>query len=353
MRTEEENIQRVLVVDDTPENIDVLTGVLKKDYRILVAKSGEMALKIAGTDNPPDIILLDIMMPEMDGYEVCSRLKEDISTRKIPVIFVTARDEVIDEAKGFDLGAVDYITKPFSATIVQARVKSQLALYDQKRELERLVKERTSEIHKTKLEIIRRLGVASEYKDEETGDHVMRMSHYSRIIGEASGMCSEEADLVLHAAPMHDVGKIGIPDCIIRKPGKLNCDEWKMMKTHTVIGAKIIGEHKSDILKAAGTIALTHHEKWDGSGYPRGLERKQIPVYGRIAALADVFDALTSVRPYKDAWSVEDAVEEIKKCSGRHFDPYLVEVFLETLPDILKIKEKYNNGFHFNWTMNQ
>jgi len=333
--------QTVLVVDDIPENIDILRGILSPDYKIKVALNGEKALKIARGPVKPDIILLDIMMPGMDGYQVCRFLKADFSTRNIPVIFITAKDETEDETRGFELGAVDYITKPVSPLVVKARIRTHLALYDQNRELDRKVRQRTRQLEQTRLEIIRRLGRAAEYKDNETGLHVIRMSHYSRLLGLAAGMSEEEADLLLNAAPMHDIGKIGIPDEILSKPGKLDKDERKLMGEHPDFGGNIIGTHTSELLDLARTVALTHHEKWDGTGYPNGLKGEEIPLAGRIVAIADVFDALTTDRPYKKAWSVEQAVTYLKEQSGKHFDPDLVHRFCEIMPEILKIKTIY------------
>jgi len=332
--------QAILVVDDAPENIDVLSGILSGIYKTKAAISGEKALKIAFA-NAPDLILLDVMMPGMDGLEVIRKLKEDPRTKNVPVIFVTARGEVADEALGFELGAVDYITKPVSPPIVLARVQAQLALYDQNRALESKVQQRTAELNETRQEIIKRLGRAAEFKDNETGMHVIRMSHYSRIIAKAIGMDDEEADLLLNASPMHDIGKIGIPDNVLLKPGKLDDDEWNLMRQHPEFGANIIGEHDSGLLKMALIVARTHHEKWNGKGYPNGLAGEEIPLVGRIVAVADVFDALTTERPYKDAWPVEKAVNLIKEEAGEHFDPALVQAFVDSLPEILAIKEKY------------
>jgi putative two-component system response regulator len=191
------------------------------------------------------------------------------------------------------------------------------------------------------LQIIRRLGRASEFKDNETGLHVIRMSHYSRLIGIEAGLKDEEVELLLNAAPMHDVGKIGIPDNILLKPGKLNDEEWNVMRRHPKFGMEIIGEHKTDLLREAGIISMTHHEKWNGKGYPKGLAEEEIPLFGRIVAIADVFDALTSVRPYKKAWTVDDAVNLIKEEGGEHFDPKLIPCFEKALPEILKVKDKY------------
>jgi putative two-component system response regulator len=342
---EKENAMQatILVVDDTPSNITVLMEILRGDYRVLAATNGEQALKIARSDPPPDLILLDVMMPGMSGHEVCERLKAESSTRKIPVIFVTAMNQVEDEMKGFALGAVDYITKPVSPPIVQARVKTHLALYDQNRELERMVRERTAELHHTRLEIIKRLGRAGEFRDNETGMHVVRVAHYCRLLGEAVRMNEEDVDLLFNAAPMHDIGKIGIRDNVLLKPGKLDEDEIKIMRNHVPFGAEIIGEHSDRLLSMAQVIALTHHEKWDGTGYHRGLKGEEIPLVGRITSIADVFDALTSVRPYKKAWPVEDAVTWLQREAGKSFDPELVKKFVAIMPQILAVREKYSD----------
>lgn len=337
----EQSRQTILAVDDAPENLSVLRGILASDYKLKVALNGEKAIQIAFSDPMPDLILLDIMMPDMDGYEVCRRLKADPRTRKIPVVFVTAMGETEDETLGFKLGAVDYITKPVSPPIVHARVKTHLAMHDQKRTLEKMVSQRTVELNSTRLEIIRRLGRAAEFKDNETGMHVIRMSHYARIIAKTIGMGEEEADLLLQASPMHDIGKIGIPDSVLLKPAKLDAEEWAMMQKHPEFGANIIGEHQSELLDMARIVALTHHEKWNGKGYPKGLVGEEIPLVGRIVAIADVFDALTTERPYKKAWRVEDAVNLIKEESGHHFDSALVKAFLDSLPEILKVKDRY------------
>lgn len=319
---------KLLLVDDEPTNLQVLRQILQDDYRLLFAKDGDKALELAERENPA-LILLDVMMPGMTGHEVCARLKAQPATSTIPVIFVTALADVEDEARGFEVGAVDYITKPVSPPIVRARVRTHLSLV------------RVEELHETRLQIVHRLGLASEYKDNETGLHVIRMSHYTYVLARAAGYGEREADDLLNAAPMHDVGKIGIPDAILQKNGKLDDAEWAVMRRHAQIGADIIGEHDSGLLKTARTIALTHHEKWDGSGYPKGLKGEEIPLAGRIVAIADVFDALTSVRPYKPAWPVEEAISLLRRESGRHFDPELVELFIGQMPAILEIKERW------------
>ncbi|MGE5396673.1 MAG: HD domain-containing phosphohydrolase [Chitinophagales bacterium] len=335
-------VHSVLIVDDTPENIDVLRGILGDEYNIKVAINGQMALK-AAEKTLPDIILLDVMMPDMDGYEVCARLKANPITHNIPVIFVTARGDEVDEAKGFEVGAVDYVTKPISSIIVKARLRTQLALKDQNAELERQVTSKTKQIYETQLEIIRRLGIASEYRDYETGMHIERMSQYTYLIAKAYGLGEMQAKLVFEAAPMHDVGKIGIPESILLKPGKLTDEEFAIMKKHCRIGAEIIGEHKVELLKTARIIALQHHEKWNGTGYPEGLSGDDIHLYARIAAVSDVFDALSSKRPYKEAWSSEKTIELIKSESGKHFDPLVVEAFFKCLDDILAVKEVHSD----------
>ncbi|NEX16864.1 MAG: two-component system response regulator [Halochromatium sp.] len=334
--------QTILVVDDAPENLDVLSGILKGEYRVKVANSGERCLQIALTSPPPDLILLDVMMPGLSGWEVCAQLKDEPRTNGIPVIFVTALSEVGDEAKGFELGAVDYITKPVSPPIVLARVATHLNLHNQELHLRGLVQQRTEQLASTRLAVINRLGKAAEFKDNETGLHVIRMSRYSRLIALKAGFSETEAELLLNAAPMHDVGKIGIPDHILRKPGKLDADEWEIMKTHAAMGAEIIGDDDSHLLSWARTIAETHHEKWDGSGYPNGLAGEEIPMIGRIVAIADVFDALTSERPYKAPWPMEKVLGLFTEERGKHFDPFVHDCFMAALPEIDDIRRRFS-----------
>jgi len=331
----------ILVVDDTPENIDLLSAILREEYRVKAATRGEKALQIARSDPKPDLILLDIMMPEMDGYEVIEALKIDPNTTHIPVIFVTALSDEMDEETGLNMGAVDYIIKPVSPALVRARVSAQLALYDQRRELERLVAERTQEIQATRLEVIKRLGRAAEFKDNETGLHVVRMSLYAKILAEAMIDNEEWVETLFQAAPMHDVGKIGIPDSILLKAAPLSEDEWTTMKKHTLHGAKIIGNEGSDLMRMASTIAEHHHEKWDGSGYPHGKSGNEIPLAARIVAVADVFDVLTTERPYKEAWQIEDAIMMIEESAGSHFDPEVVRCFKERQDDILAVLQNH------------
>lgn len=334
---------RILVVDDTPENIAVLAGLLKQEYTVLAALNAQQALHILEAKELPDLILLDVMMPQIDGYQLCKKIKAEPRTSHIPIIFVTAKNQIEDEQMGFDIGAVDYITKPISPPIVKARIKSQLALYNQARHLEDLVQQRTQEINDTRLEIIRRLGRAAEYKDNETGMHVIRMSWFAKFLAQCISQPDEWCELLFNAAPMHDIGKIGIPDHILLKPGRLNEAEWEVMKRHAEYGAEIIGEHQSDILKMAKEVAISHHEKWDGTGYPYGLSGENIPLSARIVAIADVFDALTSERPYKKAWPEEEAIKLLRSESGKHFDPNLIEPFISVLPQIRDIQNSYKD----------
>jgi putative two-component system response regulator len=330
----------ILVVDDIPENISTLAGMLRDNYRVLFATSGADALEIV-RQQQFDLILLDVMMPGMDGYEVCRRLKADIVTREIPVIFVTALTEVQDETRGLELGAVDFLHKPCHAAIVRLRVQLHIERHNRSHSLERLVQERTRELDETRIEIVRRLGRAAEYRDNETGMHVIRMSKSSRLLARAAGVAERQANLLLNAAPMHDIGKIGIPDRVLIKPGPLDPEEWALMKTHPLIGAEIIGDHPSELLQMARIVALTHHEKWDGSGYPHGLAGDGIPLEGRIVTIADVFDALTSERPYKHAWSTVEAVDFMRAQSGSIFDPDLLNLFLDLIPQVEDIRRRY------------
>jgi len=333
----------ILVVDDVPENIDILAGLLSEEYRVTFATNGSDALAAALMQPQPGLVMLDVMMPGMDGYEVCRRLKADLRTREIPVVFLTAQSDASDEEFGLSLGAVDYLHKPCHPAIVRQRVRIHLELHSQNLALEQRVRERTQELEETRVEIVRRLGRAGEYRDNETGFHVARMSEYCCCLAFAAGIGPQEAELLQLAAPMHDIGKIGIPDRILLKPGRLDDDERQIMQGHAVIGAKIIGDHSSGLLALARNVALTHHERWDGAGYPNGLAGEDIPIEGRIAAICDVFDALTSVRPYKPAWSFDEAMEHILAESGKAFDPSLVTVFRKVAPQFAEINARYND----------
>jgi putative two-component system response regulator len=323
---------RILLVDDEPTNLRVLRHILQDHYTLSFARSGEAALELVDKEEI-DLILLDVMMPNMTGIEVCQKLKQNASTQDIPVIFVTALRDSVDEEKGFETGAVDYITKPVVPAIVLARVKNHLSLTS------------VASLHLTHLDLIQRLGRAAEYKDNETGMHVQRMSRYTRELAIAYGFSEDYADDLMMAAPMHDIGKIGIADSILLKPGKLTADEYEIMKTHVQIGAEILSNPRSHLIKVAQIMALSHHEKWDGTGYPNGLAQEDIPIEGRLIAVADVFDALTSERPYKKAWPIDDAINYIFEQSGKHFDPAIPPLLKKVLPKILEIKESFSETF--------
>jgi putative two-component system response regulator len=339
----------ILLVDDTKSNVDVLVNALKDTYKLGVSLNGEDAVRFS-RQKMPDLILLDIIMPGTDGFEVCRQLKDDQLTKDIPVIFITAMDDLNHKTKGFDFGAVDYITKPFDITEVKARVRTHLtlklaqeALKNQNTILEEMVRERTKELRKAQIEVINRLGKAAEYRDQDTGTHINRMSKYCRLMGKALGLSREEYDRLDLASTMHDVGKIGISDNILLKPGKLDGKEWESMQTHTQIGEKLLSGGTSHLLDVARIIAMTHHEKWDGTGYHQKLKGKEIPLAGRITCICDVFDALISRRPYKDPWPVEQALEEIKKGSGIFFDPDLVKVFMSLESEIREIIQTHHD----------
>lgn len=334
----------VLVVDDLPDNIDVISNVLNKDYRIRVALNGKKALDIAFDPmKRPDLILLDIMMPDMDGYEVCRRLKDNPATKDIPVIFVTASNSSVDEVKALTEGGVDFISKPIISQVVVARVKTHLKLRNQSLHLNDLVEEKTQEIRESKEQILETLGRAASFKDDDTSNHVFRMSRYAELVARQVSHDEEWIRLLRQSATMHDIGKIGIPDHILLKPGKLDPDEWLFMQQHVRFGGEIIDDETTPIMKMSKDVALYHHEKWDGTGYLKGLKGQEIPLAARIVSVVDVFDALTSSRPYKKAWSVEDALNLINEQSGKHFDPRIVVAFNAVIEDILVIKTQFES----------
>lgn len=333
---------RVLVVDDTAENIQILVETLKDDFSVVAAKEGEKALNMARSTPRPDVILLDIMMPGMDGYEVCLKLKSDPVTWSIPVLFITALDQERDEERGLTVGGVDYITKPFRPTLVKARVRSQVELKRHKDHLEELVAERTKELGRTQEATIAALANLAETRDPETGGHIKRTQNYVRLLAQQlqdhprfkGQLDYEKIRLLYLSAPLHDVGKVGVPDDILLKPGKLTDEEFKEMQKHCAYGKRALKTAerslgKDSFLRFAKEIALTHHEKWDGSGYPQGLKGEDIPLSGRLMALADVYDALISKRVYKKPFPHPKAVSIIEEGRGSHFDPDVVDAFLE------------------------
>ncbi|MCC6132732.1 MAG: two-component system response regulator [Acidobacteria bacterium] len=355
----------VLVVDDTPENLTVMTGLLKGLYRVKIAPSGEHALRIARNAPQPDLVLLDIMMPGMDGYEVMRRLRADGMTRDIPVIFLTAKTEVEDETMGLDLGAVDYITKPISPPIVLARVRNHLELKaardflrDKNDFLEAEIARRTREIRAIQDVTMLALGSLAETRDNETGNHIRRTQLYIRELALAlrhhprfaARLTDPYIDLLYKSAPLHDIGKVGIPDRVLLKPGKLDPDEFEIMKTHTTLGRQAIEKAeerlgmKVDFLDCAKEIAYSHQEKWDGSGYPEGLSGETIPVAARLMAVADVYDALISRRVYKPAFPHEVACERITAARGTHFDPDIVDAFARIRDEFAAISRSYRDG---------
>lgn len=342
---------RILVVDDEPANVKLIDRMLQAqgcEHVVTMQDPREVVQRVA--EERFDLILLDLNMPYLDGYQVMERLNQLDLPLRPPVVVLTAQHGQDFLLRALSLGARDFITKPFDRNELLMRVRNLLEahlahqfLNAQKELLENMVRTRTEELRRSRLQIVRHLGKAAEYRDEETGNHILRMSHICALLAGGMGWSDARCDLLLNASPMHDVGKIGIPDSILLKPGKLDADEWEIMKTHTTIGARMLEGDDSDLMVMAREIALTHHEKWDGSGYPKGLVGRDIPMSGRIAATADVFDALTSERPYKSAWSVEDAMEFIRANAGSHFDPALVRVLEEKLPEVLEIKARFRD----------
>ncbi len=339
----------ILVVDDTPQNLSLMSDLLKDHYTVKVASNGARALKIAQSIMPPDLILLDIMMPEIDGYEVCRQLKENEATRDIPVIFLTAKNEVEDEQHGFDLGAVDYITKPISPPIVLSRVRTHMILKssadflrDRSVFLEQEVTRRTKEISELQDITVLTMASLAETRDNETGNHIRRTQYYVKLLAEAlknhprfSAYLTEATiETLFKSAPLHDIGKVGIPDSILLKPGRFEPEEFEIMKTHTTLGRNSIESAEKRLgrtvpfLQCAKEIAYCHQEKWDGSGYPNGLSGEQIPISARLMAVADVYDALISRRVYKKPMPHEEAVALIVEGKGKHFDPDIIDAFL-------------------------
>jgi len=355
----------ILVVDDTADNLDLMAGLLQDRYRVKVAINGEKALQIARSGSPPDLILLDIMMPGLSGYQVCEQLKQDPATRDIPIIFLTAMAATEDETRGLELGAVDFITKPVNPPIVLARVATQLqlkvaadVLRDQKSWLEAEVQRRTHDLIAIQDVTIQMMAGLAETRDSETGNHIRRTQHYVKALAQqlrshpryGSQLDDRTIDLLFRSAPLHDIGKVGIPDRILLKPGRFTPEEFAIMQTHTTLGRDAIATAERqlgvevDFLRLAKEIAYSHQEKWDGSGYPQGLAGEAIPLSARLMALADVYDALISRRIYKQAMSQEDAVAIIEEGRGRHFDPDVVEAFRAVAGEFRAIAERFGDS---------
>jgi len=320
----------ILIVDDEAANLALLRQILSPEYPLVFARNGNEALAAAAKHRPA-LILLDIQMPDMDGYTACRQLKADPVTESIPVIFVTGLSDVGDETAGFEAGAVDYIVKPVSPPIVRARVRTHLSLVS------------AAQLKRSYHDAIYMLGEASEFKDTDTGVHIWRMAGYSSALAAACGWDAAACRQLELAAPMHDIGKLSIPDAILHKPGKLDAEEWTVMQTHSTVGYKILSKSSAaPILQMAATVALRHHEKWDGSGYPDGLAGEEIPEMARIVAIADVFDALSMTRPYKEAWPLDRVMDTMTSSAGTHFDPRLIEHFVRIQPQIVAIMDEWN-----------
>jgi len=339
----------ILIVDDNPTNVKLLEMTLEVDgFQNVQSTTDPRAVLGLQQKNKFDLILLDIQMPYLDGFQVMDQLRNVQEDDYLSVLVLTAQQDMETRLRALECGAKDFVTKPFDRAEVINRIHNMLEiryLYkERKRQAEMLeikVKERTQQLEDTRLELIQRLGRAGEYRDNETGMHVIRMSKSCYCVALQAGLGEEMAEQILQASPMHDVGKIGISDDILLKPGKFEPDEWEIMKGHSLIGADIIGDHDHGIMKMAYVIALTHHEKWDGSGYPNGLKGDEIPIEGQITSVCDVFDALTSARPYKKAWSVEKAVEFINDGVGSQFSPDIVGYFNDALDEILEIRKAH------------
>ncbi|MSQ60141.1 MAG: response regulator [Betaproteobacteria bacterium] len=340
---------KILVVDDQPANLLLAKRILNAEgFQYVTTLSDPRQVEEEYRRERFDLVLLDLNMPHLDGFEVMERLRAIEQDNYLPILVLTALDDSETRLRALRSGAKDFLSKPFDRTELITRVCNMLEVRllheqvrDQNKILEEKVRERTRELHESRLDIVRRLGRAVEYRDNETGLHILRMSQYAAIVARAAGMTESYCETLLNAAPMHDIGKIGIPDAILTKKGSLDEQEWEIMKTHTIMGASILAGGKSELLEMARQVALSHHECWDGRGYPRGIANVAIPFSARVVTLTDVFDALTTVRPYKAAWSVEDALAYLREHSGKRFDPALVELFLQNLPAILEVFHRH------------
>lgn len=339
----------ILIVDDIVDNIQIAMNILKEEnYNLTFAFSGKEALYLI-KENDFDMILLDIMMPEMDGFTACIEIKKNPKYFDVPIIFLTAKIDIDSISHAFEVGAVDYVSKPFHAEELLSRVKSHLELYYSRRVLEENhlslqikakeeKKRLLSEVEEGQKEVIYILAELIESASFETGAHIKRVALMSKLLAHHHpAIGDDDAETIYHASPMHDIGKIAIPQEILGKPDTLDADEWEIMKTHTTHGHKFLKNSQRKILKSADIIAMQHHEKWDGSGYPNGLKGNSIHIFGRIVAIADVFDALTHRRCYKEPWSVEDSVAYLKEHSGTHFDPELINIFMEHVDEFVSI----------------
>ncbi len=333
----------ILIVDDTAANLQLLTSILREEgYKVRPATNGKMALESV-SKRPPDLILLDIKMPEMNGYEVCTQLKRNNQTKHIPVLFISALNDVNDKVRAFNVGGLDYINKPFQFEEIKARVSTHLQLKSLQDQMElkiaqgvEHIQNLNQEITDTQHELILTLGEICETRSHETGQHVKRVADYSYWLARLIGF--PELELIKLASPMHDIGKVGIPDLILNKPSPLTSEEWEIMKSHSQLGYRMLSVSSRPILKMAAIIAHEHHEKWDGSGYPQGLTGEDIHIAARITAIADVIDALSYARCYKPAWDIANILALLKNERGRHFDPTLIDLLFENLDDLLAIR---------------
>ena len=355
----------ILVIDDSPDSLTLMSGLLKDTYRVKVATHGETGLNVALSAQPPDLILLDIMMPDVDGYEVCRQLKANPTSQGIPVIFLTAKSDTEDEQRGLSLGAVDYITKPISPAILLARVATQLALKasadflrDKNDFLEQEVTRRTQELSNAQDVTILAMTSLAETRDSDTGNHIRRTQHYVKALALAlvshprfaDKLSAQVINVLFKSAPLHDIGKVGIPDRILLKPSSLSREEFDIMKTHTTLGFEAIEQAEKTLgtrvpfLQMAKEIALSHQEKWDGSGYPQGLKGDAIPMSARLMAVADVYDALISQRVYKPALPHDRAVQIVFQGRGSHFDPDMVDAFIGIQDEFNEIAQRYKDS---------
>jgi putative two-component system response regulator len=339
----------ILVADDSQDIRNLFGVMLKKDYDVKFAVNSDETLASADTDPLPDLILLDVDMPSINGFEVCTRLKSNPALADIPVIFITGRSNPRDQADGLRAGAVDYIVKPISPPITMLRVRTQLALVDQRRALEDQILARTEELHETRLQLIRRLARAMEYREGGLTHRVMRVTHYVQLLAKALGLKDKVVEILSQAAPLYDIGKLAVPDYVLSKSDALNAAEWAEMRKHPETGASIIGEHKDPLLEQARIMALTHHERWDGTGYPKKLKGDVIPLAGRILAVADAFEAMTATQRYRSPIGTVEAAKIVLAESGKQFDPKVVAAFTKVVKNFEKVRAHFKDeleGIH-------